>query len=701
MPNDLENINYLELEGFIEKDGTGTNNYPDLENKPQINGVELVGDKSLDDLGIDIPTKTSDLDNDSGYTSSTVIAEAYDATSTYAVGAYVTHENNLYKCNTAITTAEEWNAEHWTLVDVISAIPTKTSELDNDSGFITGDNYYDKSEIDTALSAKANASDLTTVSNKLDEVTEGGVSRNIYPESLLKNATGISYNNGVFSGLANSFYDVPTLENVFEENTRYTAQITTRLKSGSVTTGNGLIIRFLYSDGTYMSTYIPNSTTSYTKFTLTSDEGKEVTGFKFTYASGGTTNTWEVKEVQVEKGTEATRYVSPDVAPVTAIDVVARNDLATIPRLPWWSRFQSEFLRIAYSAIWVDKINTATHWLFASDMGFNVLKGDVEITSDGELIMCHDPGFTFDENGRIIAYNSSNKTLIVDMTYAECRSKVYAENPARYGQYCPVADVDDFIKICKDKGKICFLTIRATNTASVVEKAIEKIKYYGMENRTILNAVQASIIDVIRENHDADEIAVNFVAPEGQAITTAQVDKCVAWGNAFISIWADGVTTVIDNSETAIAYAKQNDVPVLAAVNGEISFWNYLIKKGVMGYQITKPNFDVEPKSQRFAVKMTSGTPTFENLFSSNRFTGTVTLSGTKIYVKDIYITDSYLTDVIDGILPIKMNMLNPDIRCVDTDGNTYPCVWSSPSNRFEITIPDTSDRTYRVLVTV
>ena len=601
---------------------------------------------------------------------------------------------------------------------------------------------YNKTYIDTALSAKANANavytksevddlvggliddestadDKTWSSEKIDEtvttvydnidaiedtvdgISEGGASKNLYPTNLLKNATGISYNNGVFSGLANAFMGAPTLENVFKENTRYTAQITTRLVSGSVTTGNGLIIRFLYSDGTYMSTYIPNGTNSFTKFTLTSDEGKEVVGFKFTYASGGTTNTWEVKEVQVEEGTEATSWVSPDSSTLTALDRTARASIEKINALPWFSRFQREFLKIAYSAIWVDKINTATHWLFASDMGFNVLKGDVEITSDGELIMCHDPGFTFDENGRIINYNSSNKTLIVEMTYAECRSKVYAENPARYGNYCPVADIDDFIKICKDKGKICFVTVRSTNTAAVVSKLVEKIRYYSMESATIINATSSSIIDVVRANADTSGIAVNFVAPEGQAITNDHVDMCLAWGNAFLSIWADGSTTVIDNSATAITYAKEKGVPLLAAVNGEMSFWNYLIKKGIMGYQITKPIFDVEPKSQRFAVKMTSGTPTFENLFASNRFTGTVTLSGSKIYVNDIYITDSYLTDVIDGIQPIKMNMLNPEIRCFDSSGNSVPCVWSSTSNRFEITIPDSSDNTYRVLVTV
>lgn len=40
----------------------GTNNYSDLENLPKINGVELKGD-----FRIEIPSKTSQLNNDSGY----------------------------------------------------------------------------------------------------------------------------------------------------------------------------------------------------------------------------------------------------------------------------------------------------------------------------------------------------------------------------------------------------------------------------------------------------------------------------------------------------------------------------------------------------------------------------------------------------------------------------------------------------------
>lgn len=58
--------------------------------------------------------------------------DAYDDTSTYSVGDLCIYNNALYKCTTAITTAEAWNANHWTetsIADEIGAINTALSDL--------------------------------------------------------------------------------------------------------------------------------------------------------------------------------------------------------------------------------------------------------------------------------------------------------------------------------------------------------------------------------------------------------------------------------------------------------------------------------------------------------------------------------------------------------------------------------------------
>lgn len=44
----------------------------------------------------------------------------YDSTSTYEIGDLVVYDHTIYECNTAITTAEEWNENHWTIVPIIT-----------------------------------------------------------------------------------------------------------------------------------------------------------------------------------------------------------------------------------------------------------------------------------------------------------------------------------------------------------------------------------------------------------------------------------------------------------------------------------------------------------------------------------------------------------------------------------------------------
>ena len=70
----IKTINNLSLLGsgnITIEGGGGTSDYDQLSNRPQINSVTLTGNKQLSDLGIpslfDIPTKVSQLQNDSGF----------------------------------------------------------------------------------------------------------------------------------------------------------------------------------------------------------------------------------------------------------------------------------------------------------------------------------------------------------------------------------------------------------------------------------------------------------------------------------------------------------------------------------------------------------------------------------------------------------------------------------------------------------
>lgn len=60
-----------------------------------------------------------------GSLASGVLAPTYSSSSTYAVGDYVYYSGSLYRCTTAITTAEAWTSGHWTQV----ALAPEVSDL--------------------------------------------------------------------------------------------------------------------------------------------------------------------------------------------------------------------------------------------------------------------------------------------------------------------------------------------------------------------------------------------------------------------------------------------------------------------------------------------------------------------------------------------------------------------------------------------
>ena len=140
------------------------------------------------------------------------ITDEYDAESTYSIGDMVIHENALYICSTAITTAEAWNSAHWTLTNIATAIgtvktaiPTKTSDLQNDSGFAQID--------DTTESASK-----TYSSEKIEKITNSLTefpSDKYWSDNALK---GKLYRT--FEGIATTF-DVASLKPTTENGKTY------------------------------------------------------------------------------------------------------------------------------------------------------------------------------------------------------------------------------------------------------------------------------------------------------------------------------------------------------------------------------------------------------------------------------------------------------------------------------------------------
>lgn len=64
------------------------------------------------------------------------VASAYDASKTYAVGDYAIHNNDLYRCITAITTAETFTASHWTKIVLADDVTDLKTDLEYIDGIV-------------------------------------------------------------------------------------------------------------------------------------------------------------------------------------------------------------------------------------------------------------------------------------------------------------------------------------------------------------------------------------------------------------------------------------------------------------------------------------------------------------------------------------------------------------------------------------
>lgn len=86
------------------------------------------------------------------------LADAYSASSTYAVGDVVLKDGQLYECNTAISTAEAWTAAHWTAVTVSEKLADISGEVST-----VKDGFDDLKE--ELTSTESEVMDLDSVSN--------------------------------------------------------------------------------------------------------------------------------------------------------------------------------------------------------------------------------------------------------------------------------------------------------------------------------------------------------------------------------------------------------------------------------------------------------------------------------------------------------------------------------------------------------
>lgn len=323
--------------------------------------------------------------------------------------------------------------------------------------------------------------------------------------------------------------------------------------------------------------------------------------------------------------------------------------------------FDSKIVNIAYSVLDSTDcpINTMEHYLTACKLGFNALKGDVRPTADGGLVMCHDVGFTLDENNRIIKFDRGNHILISEMTLEQVLALEHEQFHRELGHYAHPCTFEQFVEICKEYGMICHPTIRDENMKAVVPEVLNILNKYSMRSRTILNSMTLSSLHTVRE-YDK-EIMVCYTLPGRQQITRAHVDDAAALGNAVL----DGFNypfpdarEKIEAASEAIAYARERDVRLFQAQIPTYKDYRDAIGLGFVGFHITRPFLPYTPVTYTFQILVKEGKAFFANSFQNGeRYRAKISVEEGKIIVNEIALTGSD-RGFADGIMPVWMEAL-------------------------------------------
>ena len=95
-------------------------------------------------------------------------ASAYSSSATYAVGDYVFYNGALYRCISAISTAEAWTAAHWTAAVLGEDVGGLRSQIDYLNDELIGDVKYSRtiSQASDSINANNSKTNVTAVSGQ-------------------------------------------------------------------------------------------------------------------------------------------------------------------------------------------------------------------------------------------------------------------------------------------------------------------------------------------------------------------------------------------------------------------------------------------------------------------------------------------------------------------------------------------------------
>ena len=232
-------------------------------------------------------------------------------------------------------------------------------------------------------------------------------------------------------------------------------------------------------------------------------------------------------------------------------------------------------------------INSEEHLRYCASLPFTTLKADVQPTSDGGLVLCHDTGFTFND-GRIVTYDQNNSMPICNLTTQQCLSLEY--NKQYDGKYCKVTDFETFIRICSEFNKWALITVRDEHVDEVVAAVMPILEKYNWVENSVINSFTVDTLEAFRKA--SSDIKLSYVLKYGKVLTRMDVDTALRLGNCNITTFHFRVSdtqtgwATMEESADGIAYAKSKGVKLYQAQVAQGVELKKLIEAGYSGAQL-------------------------------------------------------------------------------------------------------------------
>ena len=276
-----------------------------------------------------------------------IAVNTYSSSSTYAVGDYCIYNNKLYKCKTAITTAEAFNSTKWVQIKIAEEInntgatvsPTEpTGNNKNKVWFKKGKNLF---------------------SGVFESVTKNGIT------SSFKD--GVLTLNGTATAQIELNYFCPSI--IMQAKTAYT--MSAFYVSGTV---NGTATLYAQNSTNWkgLNVTVDNSNNSFTRDDTYSNEDIILNASKFLRIENGTSFTNYKVKFQIEEGEQRTSYV-----PYEEPKIYIKNDNNI------YGEFDTNriFTRKTYTTTIEDNANVAP---FSSYGSINITAD--EVSQYGEIV---------------------------------------------------------------------------------------------------------------------------------------------------------------------------------------------------------------------------------------------------------------------------------------------------------------------------